>query len=266
MSSSQDFLKKMMEVGEANSASQDFITVARMIIKPGYSGFLADHRPIEFFRAYDKPDQNTVDACIASVAELLQLAGSKRDPVFAFLFNMPVDTNTAEKVTWEIEQVTLLDTRKDTDDHVNEYKIFTNAMFAGDFPLNEWFWGSYKNVETGEYVNGAGEDKKRFVAFPVEVFANEAEARASAPESNAAKSDSQWSDTVKANYPDIAIFKENYEQILGAYDKIKKGELPYTGASPLPAPSTPPKQKQYLADMFDCATSDIDIILAMPPF
>ncbi len=260
---SKDFLQKMMAVGEKKSASTDFINVAKMIIKTGYSGFLTGHRPIEFFRSYDNPDESIVDGCIASVAELLQSAGSKRGPVFAFLFYMPLDTNTAEKVTWNIEQVEMMDNKADTDDKVNTYQVFTSAIAGGEFPLNEWFWGSYKNIKTGEYTNDKGEIKPSYTSVPVEVFASEAEAKAMLDSSsNVAKPNSQWSDTLRANHPDISMFEENFSEIAGSNEKIQKGELPWTDAPPLPKPATAPKLKAYLANLYDCAPDDIDIVLA----
>ena len=267
LSSSKNFLQEMMKVGEAKSASSDFITVAQMIVRFGYSGFLAGHRPSEFFKYYDKPDEAIIDGCIASVAEALKLAGSVREPVFAIEFNIPQKSNTSEKVTWDIEQIILLDNREDS-----EYHTFGDALGEGDFPLNEWFWGSYKNVQTGEYKNKDGETKTRFMAVPVEVFANEAEAKATLGSgSNVAKSNSQWSDTLIANHAEPENFESfNGEEIRENYNKMMETkEKPYSGAPDLPdGDLTPPKIKQYLAqaDMYNCTSDDITTVVDFIPF
>jgi hypothetical protein len=253
--SGKDFLNKMLSAGEEHSASVEFTNVARMKISFGYSGYLKGHRPSEFFKPYGNPED--AKRVAAEVSERLAAAGSKRKAVIGALLNIPADTNTSGLVTWDIEQVAMIDNRE-----TSEWKIFVNSLEEGDFPINEWFWGSYKNVETGTYQNAAGEPKKRYLSVPVEVFANEADAIAAAGSSAAVVVTSKWSEVARANYTELSALDNLAGEILEWLEKAKNG-IPYANQPdnyPLPKPLTPPAATKYIAELYSIAPADIDLM------
>lgn len=250
-------MELMLKAGEEASADSEFITVARMILRFGYSGFLSGHKPSEFFKSYAKPEDNEDVADEVSV--VLAAAGSKRAASFGIEFEVPQGTNTSTLVTWDIKKIIMIDNRDNS-----EYQILIAALNEGQFPIGEWFWGSYKSVETGEYKNDAGETKKRFLPVPVEKFANEMDAKATViGGKEAASTDTKWSDTARANYPDTNDIEKLSEEILKWLDKAKEGIAFNDDAEnfPLPTPSTPPSLKKYIADLYTIDASDIDLLI-----
>ncbi len=258
--SSKDFLDKMRASGEAHSADSEFINVAKMIIKFGYSGFLAGHRPSEFFKPFGS--QEDADRVAAEVSARLKEMGSKREAVFAIFFNIPSDTNTSTLVDWSIEQITFADQKEKS-----EYNLFFASLNEGSFPINEWFWGSYKNVPTGEYEKD-GEKKKRYLSLPVEKFVNEAAARQTVGNSGGdsqASDDSKWSDLARATFEDnMSTLEASIGEIRNWYKQVADGKK-MTGYD-LPIPLTPVTVKKQIADAYTIETSDVDIVLAETPF
>lgn len=260
--SSKEFLDQMRKAGEEHSEDQTFLTVAKMRIQFGYSGMLKGERPANFFKPYS--NSNDAGRVADEVTARLKEAGSQRAAIFAISFSIPEETNTGELVTWDIEQITF--TKKDKE---SEYQILFNAISEGDFPIGEWFWGSYQNQVVGEYEK-EGVTKKRYLSLPVEKFADEAAAHAAVSISGSGMAN-KWSAVLLKNYPDPDVFNKNVGDIVAAWGKIENNEPPWTGAPELPVPPMPPTPskmekhadalKQYLADLFDCAPADIEIVL-----
>jgi hypothetical protein len=251
--SGNDFLNKMREAGEKYSEDPVFLTVAKMRIQLGYSGFVTGERPANFFKPYGDPkDAKRVSD---EVSERLSEVGSKRAAVFAVLFDIPEETNTGAKVDWDIKQVAFV-----SNDDESEYQIFFSALAEGDFPINEWFWGSYKNLVVGEYEKD-GETKKRYLSVPVEKFANEAAARAAASASGEqATTNSKWSETAQATYEgNMASLEDTADELLKYLELLKKG-TPFPGYD-LPQPLTPVSAKKQIAEIYGIETTDIDLLI-----
>lgn len=252
-SSSSEFLKSMKEAGEKHSAKPEFVTIAKIKIQFGYSGYLAGHRPSELFKLFSKVED--AEACALSVTARLAELGSKREAVAAVMFLVPEESNLSTLVTWNIEQVVMLDTKEDS-----EYQLFFSALSDADFPINEWFWGSYKNDVVGSYEKD-GATKKKYLSLPVEAFANEAEAR-KASGSEVASSSSKWSELAQATYEgNMEILENDADNMLGFLEKIKAGDNSDFPNRPLPTLLNPVTAKQYIADIYVVETSDIDQLI-----
>jgi hypothetical protein len=252
--SSKDFLEQMREAGEKYSEELTFLTVARMKIQFGYSGFVTGERPANFFKPFEDPKDS--ERVSDEVTARLAKAGSKRKAVLAILFTIPEITNTNEKVTWDIEQVTFTSKNEDS-----EWQILFDTLAEGEFPIGEWFWGSYKNEVVGEYERD-GETKKRYLSLPVDKYKDEATAKA-ASGSSSASANSQWSETARANYPDLSVLDELADEINEWLEKAKKG-IPFNNDAenyPLPVPNTPPRSKAYVAEIYNIESADIDIMI-----
>lgn len=255
MSSSSEFLKSMKEAGEKHSAPPEFVTIAKIKIQFGYSGYLAGHRPSELFKLFDKVED--AEACALSVTARLAELGSKREAVAAVMFSVPEESNLSTLVTWNIKQVVMLDTKEDS-----EYQLFWSALSDADFPINEWFWGSYKNDVVGSYKK-SGVTKKKYLSLPVEVFANEAEAKkASGIDAVSTSSMSKWSELAQETYEgNMEILENDANNMLGFLEKIKAGDNSDFPNRPLPSPLNPVTAKQYIADIYTIETSDIDQLI-----
>jgi hypothetical protein len=262
MSNSTDFLNEMLKAGEKHSASE-FVTVAKMIVKLGYSGFLAGHRPSEFFKPYG--NQDDAKRVAKEVTDRLKKAGSTREAKFAILLSVPQETNTSDKVTWDIEQIVFIDNREDS-----EYQIFVSALEDSHVPIDEWFWGTYKNVEAGEYEKG-GETKTRYISLPVQKFADEQAARAAAGNgASKAADNSQWSDKARAKLFPNGISESEQEEIYKFYLQVLNGtpwpgrELPYEPNAPdgLKQVST----KKEIAEQYQIEVADVDQVLLSQVF
>jgi hypothetical protein len=259
--SSNDFLNRMLEAGEKHSASDEFLTVAKMIIRFGYSGFLAGHKPADLFVTYEDP--NDADKCADTVTEKLASLGSSRKAVFAIEFNIPEADNTSTLVTWDINQVTLKDNKEGS-----EYRLLVDAIKESSCPISEWFWGSYKNIPTGEYEKN-GETKKRYMSLPVDVFANEEAARQSAGASGSVGViEKPWSDKVLAQYDPPGSFEEQADDIHSWLKKAAAGQemagFPIAEYKDEGGKVNVVQAKRYVAQCWGVETTDIDLL--PPPF
>lgn len=250
----KEFLKQMREAGEEHSASQDFLTVAKMRIQFGYSGFVSGERGESFFKPYGNPKD--AGRVALEVTERLKGSGSKQDSVFAILLDVPEETNSGEKVKWSIKQVTFTNNDEDS-----EYQTLFNALDESDCPINEWFWGSYKNIVTGTYEKD-GVMKKRYLSLPAEHFKNEADAMASVG-GKVGSTSSHWSDFALGIYDSANDIEKLSDQVLDWYEKAKKGIAYNDDAEnfPLPVPLTPPAAKGYIAEIYQIEPGDIDLMV-----
>jgi hypothetical protein len=257
---SNEFLKRMKEAGEKYHEETPFVTVARMKIQFGYSGMVAGERAANFFKPCGNSEEETKRVS-AEVSARLKKKGSNQVK-FAVMLRIPEETNTSTLVTWDIEQVTFANKAEDS-----EYQILFNTLFEGDFPIDEWFWGSYKNEEVGKYKNREGETKKRYLSIPVDIYPDEATAKeAIVTSGDGAYDDSQWSDTARANYNEIDTLEKLSDEINDWLQKAKKG-IPFNDDSknyPLPVLSqnmTEDIAKEYIAQIYECEPADIDLLV-----
>jgi hypothetical protein len=254
--SSKEFLDAMRKAGEKYSEEIVFLTVARMRIQFGYSGLVAGERAANFFKPFGNPEdaKRVSDEVTARLKEI----GSKREAVLAILLDIPEETNSGEKVTWDMEQVTFISNKEDS-----EWQILFNALEENDIPIDEWFWGSYKNEVVGEYERD-GETKKRYLSIPVEKFDDETAAQAASNQATGS-STSQWSEKARATYDDMNKLEGMADEILAWFRKAQEG-IPFGNDAesyPLPEEATLPKLKKYIANHYDIEPSDIDILSSL---
>lgn len=270
--SSKDFLDRMRKAGEKYSGGTGAGIIGRVLIETGLHRYVTGHE----FWSFWKPvlDEKEIDTIGSELSKRLQEAGCTDEPTFGIKITIKADVLSKTEPYKADLQEFIPAWQEDA------FNLICDAIEKANLPVGEIFFGQVQYKANPFHVKkgNAGKTeidqngKARFpsIRLPVEKFANEAEARAAAGGSSgasaSASTSSQWSDTLRSNYPDLATFDLNIANIQVGWDKIVENELPWKDAPALPQPSTTPNLKRYLAGLFDCASEDIDIVINMTPF
>jgi hypothetical protein len=265
--SSTDFLNKMKKAGEKFSGGGGQGIIGRAKIEFGLHRYVTGHD----FWAFFKPtvSESEIDSVGKELQGRLREAGCNDEPAFGIKITIDKNILSRDEPYKADLQEFIPAWQKDGFDLVCDF------IDKGSLPMNEFFYGriqykanpfSVKQGEAGKTeTDQNGVARYPSIRIPVEKFANEAAARAAigGTSNNQAASDSQWSDTARANYPDISSIDGLANEILAWLEKAKNG-IAFnndTESYPLPNPATPPRLKRYIADIYDVEASDIDLLV-----
>lgn len=274
MSNMREFLDQMREEGQkATGGGGNLGIVGKVLVQFGVHHFVAGHDFWEFWLKTKTHDEIPIRT--AELAEKLKEVGITDSPNFGLRVTVFKDVLSRES-PYKDNLVEFTEVwRKET------YKVIEDSVFENGLPVGEVFWGQVQyranpfHVAKGE----AGKTDKdqqgnpRFpsIRVPVRKFANEAEARAFVQASGAKGSGNSlppFSETAKANYPDLQSLVSCAEEIHLHLSKAQKGEAFMDDAEnyPLPTPPTPPNLKKYIANIYSIEATDIDLLRVDVPF
>lgn len=260
---SKEFLARIREIGKEFSGGGGGGVVSRMIIETGYHRYVDGHDFWSFWKPCNPENKEDCERIAAELNNRLREAGSS-DSV-SFGFKVTIKKDVLGRDAWAGNKQEFA---PEWQDHYNLIEAALEE--AGNIPVNEEFWGRAE-FKADPYALSKGEDGKkkgkdgvkRFpsVSVPVQVYANETEARAAAgggSSSSGPANNSHWSDKALASYADTSGPSEMVvKEILDHLENAKKS-IPIHDSMPLPTPATPPKIKQYIADAYDVEVADLD--------
>ncbi len=265
MSKSADFLKRLKEEAEESGYSGGGAgTVARIIIELGLHRYVAGNEFWSFWKPLGD-GENEMARVGKELTDRLKNAGCADSPQFGAKITIKKDAIGRDPFKADLMEF--------IPDWQDGFELIVDAVNTLALPFNEVFYGRFQYKPNPHFVKkgeaGKTEIDQKGVArypsirLPIEIFANEAVARAAAGGSPQTTSNTKWSHTAQASYPDVSEIENTSGEILAWFEKAKEGVAYNNDAEnfPLPVPPTPPALKKYIADLYFLEPGDIDMLI-----
>lgn len=283
MSNMREFLDQMREEGrKLSGGSTSLGMVGKVLVQLGFHQYIKGQNQDFWYYWAAVTTFDEMEAKAAEVNGKLRQDGASDNARFGVRVTVFKDVLSSDQpYKKDISEFT-------AEWQTESFNLVSESIIENDLPLGEVFWGQVKpkanpfHVAKGEAgktdKDQNGNPRYPAIRVPVKKFANEAEARAFV-EANGAKSSDNlppFSDTAKANYPDLQSLVSCAEEIHLHLSKAQKGEafmgdtenypLPKHPVKPDELPPPLPLLKKYIAGIYSIEASDIDLLHVEVPF